>query len=263
MQLAEALGIPYESVKPQVADTDTVGYTDVTGGSRTTFATGIAAIEAAQDVIVQLKQHAARIWSLNEEDKDKVRYDTGTLYGPGDNQKLSFEQIASQVMRGGAPVVGRATVSPKTVGMAYACHIVDLEVDVETGKTEILRYTALQDAGKAIHPSYVEGQMQGGVAQGVGWALNEEYVYDPQGRLANSNFLDYRMPTALDLPMIDTVIVEVPHPGHPYGVRGVGEAPIVPPLAAVANAMSRALDHRFTALPISPRRVVEETVLPR
>ena len=101
------------------------------------------------------------------------------------------------------------------MGNAFAVHIVDVEVDPDTGKVDILRYTALQDVGKAVHPSYVEGQLQGGVAQGIGWALNEEYVYSDSGEMANSSFLDYRMPTSLDLPMIDTVIVEVANPGIP------------------------------------------------
>jgi xanthine dehydrogenase molybdenum-binding subunit len=121
----------------------------------------------------------------------------------------------------------------------------------------ILRYTAVQDAGKAIHPSYVEGQMQGGVVQGIGWALNEEYVYNEAGQMVNASFLDYRMPTSLDLPMIETIIVEVPNPGHPYGVRGVGEVPIVPPPAAIANAIYRAVGVRMRELPMSPHKVVK------
>jgi len=120
----------------------------------------------------------------------------------------------------------------------------------------VLRYTAVQDVGKAIHPSYVEGQMQGGVAQGIGWGLNEEYFYDEQGVMRNASFLDYRMPTCLDLPFIDTVMVEVPNPGHPYGVRGVGEVPIVPPPAALANAIYRAVGVRMRELPMSPGRIV-------
>jgi CO/xanthine dehydrogenase Mo-binding subunit len=148
-------------------------------------------------------------------------------------------------------------VDPTGVGGAFATHVVDVGVDEETGKVHILRYTAVQDAGKAIHPSYVEGQMQGGVAQGIGWALNEEYVYNDKGVMTNSSYLDYRMPTCLDLPMIDTVIVEVPNPGHPYGVRGVGEVPIVPPPAAVANAIYRAIGVRMNQLPMSPGRVVK------
>ena len=153
--------------------------------------------------------------------------------------------------------MGRGNVSPQGVGGAFAVNIVDVEVDPETGKVQILRYTALQDAGKAVHPSYVEGQMQGGVVQGIGWALNEEYYFDQRGHMTNSSFLDYRMPTSLDLPMIDTVIVEVANPGHPYGVRGVGEVPLVPPMAAIANAIHNALGIRINKLPMSPGNVLE------
>jgi len=134
---------------------------------------------------------------------------------------------------------------------------VDVEVDPETGKVTILRYTAVQDAGKAIHPSYVENQMQGGAVQGIGWALNEEYYYNEDGHMVNSSFLDYRMPTSLDLPMIDTVIVEVANPTHPFGVRGVGEVPVVPPMAAIANAIYHAIGVRLHQLPMSPGRVLE------
>jgi CO/xanthine dehydrogenase Mo-binding subunit len=142
-------------------------------------------------------------------------------------------------------------------GPAFGTHLCDLEVDPETGGTRVIRYTVIQDAGKAVHPSFVEGQMQGGAVQGIGWALNEEYIYDANGELENAGFLDYRMPVASDLPMIDTVIVEVPNPLHPYGARGVGETPIVPPLATVANALCDATGVRFTELPLSPPRVLE------
>jgi CO/xanthine dehydrogenase Mo-binding subunit len=122
----------------------------------------------------------------------------------------------------------------------------------------VTRYTAAQDVGRAIHPSYVEGQIQGGVAQGIGWALNEAYLYDASGTLENPGFLDYRMPVASDLPMIDTILVEVaPNKRHPFGAKGVGEVPIVPPLAAVANAVSRVIGVRLTELPVSPPRVLE------
>ena len=133
--------------------------------------------------------------------------------------------------------------------------IVDVRVDPDTGKTDVLRCTAFQDAGIAIHPSYVEGQIQGGAAQGIGWALNEEYNMADDGHMNNTSLLDYRMPTALDLPMIEAVIVEVPNPNHPFGVRGVGEAGIVPPLAAMANAVYRATGVRMTDLPMSPPAV--------
>ena len=132
----------------------------------------------------------------------------------------------------------------------------DIELDPDTGKVDIMRYTAFQDAGFAIHPSYVEGQIQGGAAQGIGWALNEEYFMGEDGGMQNTSLLDYRMPTSLDLPMIDAVIVEVNNPGHPFGVRGVGEANIAPPLAALANAIHDAAGVRMTELPMNPQAVV-------
>ena len=155
----------------------------------------------------------------------------------------------------GGPVVGRATVNPGGVGNAFAVHIVDVEVDPETGKVDVLRYTSVQDVGKAIHPSYVEGQLQGGALQGIGWALNEEYVLDEEGAMLNPTFLDYRMPTSLDVPMVDTVLVEVANPGHPFGLRGVGEACLVPPMAAIANAIYNAVGVRLSDLPMSPGKV--------
>ena len=130
-------------------------------------------------------------------------------------------------------------------------------MDVDTGKVTILRYTAVQDVGKAVHPSYVEGQIQGGVVQGIGWALNEEYYMNDDGKMMNASLLDYRMPTSLDLPMIDTVLVEVANPGHPFGVRGVGEVPIVPPMAAIANAIYDAVGVRLESLPMNPQSVLE------
>jgi CO/xanthine dehydrogenase Mo-binding subunit len=147
-------------------------------------------------------------------------------------------------------------VNAEGAGVSFATHMVDVELDRDTGSTKILRYTVFQDAGKAVHPSYVEGQFQGGAVQGIGWALNEEYIYGEDGILQNAGFLDYRIPVASDLPMIDTVILEIPNPGHPYGVRGVGETSIVPPLAAIANAVSEAAGVRMTQLPMSPPRVL-------
>ena len=132
-----------------------------------------------------------------------------------------------------------------------------MEVDPETGKVDILRYTAFMDSGTSVHPSYVEGQLQGGTVQGIGWALNEEYFYAEDGTMLNSSFLDYRMPITLDLPMIDTVIIEVPNPRHPFGLRGVGEVPIVPPLAALSNAIYHAVGVRLTKLPMNPGSVLE------
>jgi CO/xanthine dehydrogenase Mo-binding subunit len=253
MQAAEVLGIPVEDVHPSVVDTDSVGFTAVTGGSRTTFATGWAAYEAAQDVVRQMKERAAKLWAV---DPAAVTFESG-VFQSGE-QRLTFAELAARVGETGGPIVGRATVNPRGVGGSFAGCIADVEVDPETGKTTVLRFTSVQDVGRAIHPSYVEGQMQGGSVQGIGWALNEEYFMSPDGQMRNSTLLDYRMPTALDLPMIDTQIVEVPNPGHPFGVRGVGEANIVPPPAALANAIYRATGVRMRRLPMSPPNLMEE-----
>ena len=254
MQAAEVLGISAEDINPYVVDTDSVGYTGVTGGSRTTFATGYAAIEAANDVVRQMKIFAANLWEVDE---NEVTFDNGTFRSAnGKVHNVFFKDLASIISDEGTPIVGRGAVDPKGVGGAFATHIVDVEVDPETGKVAILRYTAVQDVGKAIHPSYVEGQIHGGAVQGIGWALNEEYIYNDEGRMTNSSFLDYRMPTSYDVPMIEAVIVEVPNPGHPYGVRGVGEVPIVPPAAAIANAIYGAIGIRMKELPMSPDRIL-------
>jgi CO/xanthine dehydrogenase Mo-binding subunit len=253
MQAAEVLGLPVSDVHPSVEDTDTVGYTAVTGGSRTTFATGMAAHDAAQGVVAKMKERAAKLWEV---DAAAVTAAGGVYSSNG--HSISFRELAGKLGETGGPVVASATVNARGAGGSFAGVIVDVEVDPETGKTTILRFTSVQDAGRAIHPAYVEGQMQGGSVQGIGWALNEEYWMSPDGVMKNSSLLDYRMPTALDLPMIDTVIVEVPNPAHPFGVRGVGEANIVPPTPAIANAIYRAVGVRLRRLPMNPPALWQE-----
>jgi len=255
MQAAEVLGLRADQVNPIVGDTSSIGYTGVTGGSRTAFATGWAAYDAAQDVVSQMKERVAQLWETTE---IEVEFADG-VFTRKDNleQRITFQEISGRLMETGGPLMGKSSVSPRGVGASFAHHIVDVEVDEETGKVDILRYTAIQDVGKAIHPSYVEGQIQGGAVQGIGWAINEEYSYNDKGVMSNASFLDYRMPTSLDLPMIDTILVEVPNPGHPYGARGVGEVPIVPPLAAVANAVTHAIGVRMRDLPMNPGRILE------
>jgi xanthine dehydrogenase molybdenum-binding subunit len=255
MQAAEVLGLPVEKIKSSVADTDSIGYSEVSGGSRTTFATGIAAVEAARDVIAQLCARAAILWDVKSQ---AVTFAGGVFRTQqGGLREMSFDELAIQLSETGGAVMGRGNVDAQGWGGAFGTHIADVEVDPETGKVTVLRYTVVQDVGKAIHPSLVEGQMQGGAVQGIGWALYEGYQYDAQGHMLNPGFLDYKMPTALDVPMIETVIVEVPGPNHPYGVRGVGEVPIVPPLAAIANAIYHATGKRITQLPMTPTRILE------
>ncbi len=258
LMAAEELGISYDAVRCIIADTASLGFNDITDGSRVTFSAGMATIMAARDAVKKMCGRAAKMWGIPEE---AVIWDKGHARPAGANAgqfpPLSLKEIAGNSSNTGGPIAGHHEFNADGAGVSFATHICDVEVDPETGRAQVIRYTAIQDAGKAIHPTYVEGQFQGGSAQGIGWALNEEYIYGKDGRLQNAGFLDYRVAVASDLPMIGTVIVEVPNPGHPYGVRGVGETSIVPPLGAVANAVSAAAGVRMTELPMSPPRVLK------
>ncbi|RWO21573.1 xanthine dehydrogenase family protein molybdopterin-binding subunit [Mesorhizobium sp.] len=254
---AEELGIAYEQVKAVVADTSSLGYNDMTDGSRGTFSSSMATISAARNAIKILRERAAQMWDVPVDD---VLWENGHAIAKGEKYgnlaALSLKEIAAGSGKTGGPIAGHSELVADGAGVSFATHICDIEVDPETGATRVLRYTVVQDAGKAVHPTYVEGQYQGGAAQGIGWALNEEYVYGKDGRLQNPGFLDYRIPVCSDLPMIDTQILEIPNPNHPYGVRGVGETSIVPPLAAIANAVSNAAGVRMTHIPMSPPRIL-------
>ncbi len=257
LMAAETLGVPYENVRALIGDTESTGFSNVTGGSRTTFATGMAVVRACEDIIAQCKARAAATWGVDE---DQVLWEDGqAVPAPGVNadvKPLSLADIAANAAKTGGPLLGRASLNAQGAGASFSVNIADLQVDRETGKVDVLAFTAIQDAGRAIHKAYVEGQMQGGAAQGLGWALNEEYIYNANGVMENAGFLDYRIPVASDLPMIDTQIIEVPNPSHPYGVRGVGETPIVAPLAAAANAVRDAIGIRINDLPLSPPRIL-------
>ncbi|MET3520890.1 xanthine dehydrogenase family protein molybdopterin-binding subunit [Mesorhizobium abyssinicae] len=254
---AEELGIDYSQVKAIVADTSSLGYNDMTDGSRGTFSSSMATISAARNAIKILRERAAQMWDISVDD---VAWEQGHAVAKGDKHgnlgKLSLKEIAARSGTTGGPIAGHSELVADGAGVSFATHICDIEVDPETGFTKVIRYTVVQDAGKAVHPTYVEGQYQGGAAQGIGWALNEEYIYGKDGRLQNAGFLDYRIPVCSDLPMIDTQILEIPNPNHPYGVRGVGETSIVPPLAAIANAVSNAAGVRMTHIPMSPPRIL-------
>ncbi len=255
---AEELGIPYDQVKAIVADTSSLGHNDMTDGSRGTFSSSMATISAARNAIAVMKQRAAMMWDIPVEN---VIWEDGHAKAKGKKHgnlpPLSVKDIAAAAPKTGGPIAGHSELVADGAGVSFATHICDVEIDPETGSTRVIRYTVVQDAGKAVHPTYVEGQYQGGAAQGIGWALNEEYIYDSKGQLQNPGFLDYRIPVCSDLPMIDTKILEIPNPNHPYGVRGVGETSIVPPLAAIANAVSHAAGVRMTHIPMSPPRILE------
>lgn len=252
MIAAEELGLEVHEVHPSVVDTDSVGYNDGTGGSRVTYSTGVAVYRACQDAIKELRIRAAR---QLEVEPDQIAFDAGTFRVADDPAKsIGIREVIANLRRTGGPFEARGVSGGLKAAPAFGVSLIDMAVDPETGKTEILRWTQFQDVGKAIHPSYVEGQLQGGAVQGLGWGVTEEYVFK-DGAMQNPSFLDYRIPTALDVPMIDTVLIEVPAADGPYGVRGVGEVPIVPPPAAIANALYRAVGVRLTQLPMKPEAV--------
>lgn len=269
LMAAEVLGVPMETVNAAVVDTDSVGYCDSTGGSRTTLATGGAVIKAAEALVQELRHRAAALWNLDTEDVtwsegramahgasglDELK--DGTAVAQSAAKVMTLAELADSAGMTGGPLTASSSLHAHNAAPAFAVNVCDAQVDRETGKVDILRYTCVQDAGKAIHPAYVEGQMQGGAVQGIGWALNEEYIYNERGEVENAGFLDYRIPVASDLPMIDTVIVEVPNELHPYGVRGVGEVPICPPMPAVVTAVNAAAGTRVCELPVSPPRLL-------
>ena len=254
---AETLGIPYEKVRSTVSDTASIGYNHVTGGSRVTYSTGLAVIDACKKVIEDLRHRAALMWDIDVKD---VVWEDGCAkvrdMSVGDFDPLTLAAISAKRGVTGGPIVAEAAVNAGGQAPGFSTQFFDVEVDPETGAVKILRAVAAQDVGRAIHHDYCEGQIHGGVVQGIGWALNEEYIYDKLGRLSNAGFLDYRIPVASDVPMIEAVLVEVPNPNHPFGVKGVGEANIIPPMAAIANAINNAIGRRLTELPMSPPRVL-------
>ena len=254
---AETLGIDYSQVRAIVADTASVGYTHVTGGSRVTFATGTAVVNATKTAVKILCERAAMIWGV---DPEGVIWEDGYAKPAGSNvgdfKPLSLKEIAGKAAATGGPITTSAGVNAGGQAPGFATQFCDVEVDPETGKVTILRFVAAQDVGRAIHPSYVEGQIHGGIVQGIGWALSEEYIYNAKGLLDNAGFLDYRCPVSSDLPMLDAVLVEVPNPTHPYGAKGVGEVCICPPMAAIANAIEAATGKRLSELPMSPPKVL-------
>ncbi|GBD10905.1 Putative xanthine dehydrogenase molybdenum-binding subunit XdhA [bacterium HR23] len=256
--VADMLQLPLDHISIRVGDTNCTPYTDLSAGSRTTFTQSAALARACQSVIAQMKAQAAD--ALSKPDRrltpEDIEYADGKFWVKSDpEQVLPWRQVAGLTRtRGTGPIVGTGTVTRLQPANEFSAQLCDVEVDPETGKVKILRFTAFQDAGRVINPIQVEGQMQGGAVQGIGWGLFEYYAWD-KGKLRNPTLLDYREPTALDLPMIDTCIVEVPAPDGPLGVRGVGEPPIVPGPAALANAIYRAVGVRLTKLPMTPETV--------
>lgn len=254
--VAEEFGVPMESVTVVVGDSDTAPWASPSVGSQTVYSLSHAVYRACQDAKEQLKRLAAPRLGV---DVSAIEFSGGNAIDKGNPQKsipLTALARSSLGFRGEGPVVGRGSIAGLPPAPSIAVHAVDVEVDRETGKVKILNYAVAQDVGLAINPLSIEGQIQGAVTQGIGWALMEGYVFD-KGKVQNTTFLDYRMPTATDVPMIDTMLVEVNSTTGVYGLRHVGEPPLVGALAAIANAVHSATGVRIKTLPMTPEAVLK------
>jgi xanthine dehydrogenase molybdenum-binding subunit len=250
---AEEFQVPLSDVHVFMGDTKSAGYSDAAAGSRVGRTMAAAVVDACRDALDQLKRRAAEKLQTVPE---AVSYSIGVFRTERpDGPTIGLFDLMRATLSDGA-VIGRGISTKLPFGVEVGAHVCDVEVDPDTGQVTILRYTAFQDVGKALNPTAVEGQIEGSVVQGLGWALTEHIAYAPDGRVLNASMLDYRMPTALDVPPIECVIIEVPVPGVPYGLRGVGEVPIVPVAAAVGNAIRRAVGVRMTEMPMTPERVL-------
>jgi xanthine dehydrogenase molybdenum-binding subunit len=260
MIAAEALGLELEDVQVVVGDTDMVAYSGASAGDKVTYVTSKAILKASHDLLEQLK---ARVAATLEASPQDIIYDRKRFWVQGSPERgMILAEIAQRTIRSGGAVMSFASASEAFSSVALApnaaAHAVDVEVDRDTGQVKILRYTAFQDVGLCVNPDQVEGQMQGGATQGIGWALSETYLVDEKGAVANANLLDYRLPSALDVPYIAANVVEVPSSDHPYGIRAVGQVPIVPPAAALATAIHRATGVRLRELPMTAERIYQE-----
>lgn len=250
--VAEEFGLDPEDVSVVTGDTDSAPYADITAGSRTTRQMGTAVYRACQEVKAELARRAAAALGAEPEDLDYVQRRFQIKGSP--ERVISLAELARQsITTAAGAVVGRGAITRPGPAPILSASIVDVEVDRETGRVTLLDCTAIQDVGYALNPTLIEAQMQGAVAQGVGWALMEGLKFE-DGVLANATLLDCPMPTAVDMPAIQTDYVEVPA-DEPYGVRGVGEPPLIPVLAALANAIHQAVGVRLTELPMTPEAI--------
>ena len=259
---AEECDLNFDEINVVIGDTDSVAYSDATAGDRVTYVASKAVITACEDLILNMKTRVAQKFSASIEDVKYEKKKFWIIDAPEMSvtwSELALNSTVPHSGKGGGALAGFASASEVMHDVAIApngsAHVADVEVDPQTGKVQVLRYTVFQDVGRAINPAGVEGQMQGGAVQGIGWALSEELQYDDDGRVENASLLDYRIPTILDVPNIDTVVLEFPSPDHPYGIRGVGQVPIVPPAATIGNAIFRATGARLDELPMKPERV--------
>ncbi len=254
---AESLGVDAEQVNVRTVDTDSAPFAGGTGGSKITYTVGVAVKKAADDAVEQIKEIAARQLEASVEDLELV---DGFVRVKGVPESgISLKDVADLGMKqagGSGPVLGRGASAISNIAPGFAAHLVEAKVDDATGKVQLINYAAAQDVGFAINPASVEGQIHGGVAQGIGWALYEGIRYSDDGSPDASTLLDYTLPRADMIPTIDVLLVEVASAEGPYGAKGIGEPPAIPGAAAIANAIRDVTGARLTNLPITPAAVL-------
>lgn len=254
---AEAFGLPVEDVRVVSGDSDSAPYAGASGGSKITYTVGLAVERAAREARRQLLLIAADRLEAAFDDLEIVDRAVRVRGVPG--RAVSLAELAKASMQFGAkyePVFGHGGSATVVRSPAFAGHLAEVEVDTETGAVRVTRHLTVQDVGRAINPAAVEGQIQGGVVQGIGWALLERMPYDAQGQLLAATLMDYALPQSDQAPLIETVLVEVPSDHGPFGAKGVGEPPVVGVPAAIANAVADATGRRFTELPITGQAVI-------
>jgi CO/xanthine dehydrogenase Mo-binding subunit len=254
---AEAFGLPVEDIRVVNGDTDSAPYAGASGGSKITYTVGLAVERAAREARRQLLTIAADRLEAAVEDLEIVDRAVQVRGVPA--RAVAIAELAKASMQFGAkyePVFGRGGSATIARSPAFAAHLSEVEVDTETGAVRVMRHLAVQDVGRAINPAAVEGQIQGGVVQGIGWALLERMPYDAEGQLLAATLMDYALPQSDQVPPVESVLVEVPSDYGPFGAKGVGEPPVIGVPAAVANAVAAATGRRFTSLPITPPAVV-------
>lgn len=255
---AEVLNVPLSMVAVTTGDTKTAPYAGMSAGSKTTYTVGRAVKEAAEDARRQIVEIARRRLDCPADDVELADGEARVKGSPG--KSLTFRRLGklSTDFEARYPaVVGRGTIAARRWAPGFSAQAVEVEVDPDTGQVTILRCVIAQDAGFAINPLSVSGQMQGGASQGLGIGLSEEMIHDDEGHLISANLLDYRLLTTGDLPPIETIIVEVPSEEGPYGARIVGEPSIVPGAAALANAIADAVGVRLHEVPATPERTLK------
>ena len=255
---AESFGVPVEDIRVVNGDSDSAPYAGASGGSKITYTVGLAVERAAREAKRQLLAIAADRLEAAVEDLEIVDRAVRVRGVPG--RAVAVAELAKASMQFGAkyePVYGRGASATVARSPAFAAHLSEVEVDTETGAVRVASHLTVQDVGRAINPAAVEGQIQGGVVQGIGWALLERMPYDAQGQLLAATLMDYALPQSDQTPFVESVLLEVPSEHGPFGAKGVGEPPVVGVPAAVANAVADATGHRFTTLPITADLVVE------